>query len=72
MNLFHSLPVKVDLGTDVLEGGGHHTRHDVVVVPAPEVLVLESFSVIHLGVEDLRQLSVEHPVEEFTGGGFKG
>ena len=63
-----SQSVKVDLGTDVLERGRHHARHDVVVVPAPEVLVLEGGAVVYLVVENLRHLSVKHPVGGISRG----
>ena len=49
----------------------HNTRHDVVVVPASEVFVLEGNAVVQLGVENLGQLSIKHPVEIFTEGGLK-
>ena len=41
-------------------GRGHHARHDVVVVPAPEVLVLETGAVVQPRVEESGQRSVEH------------
>ena len=56
-----SQSVEVYLGPDVMVGRGHYARHDVVVVPAPEVLVLETGAVVHFAVEARGQQSVEHP-----------
>lgn len=65
VNSFFLLPVQVDLGADVVVGGRHNARHDVVVVPATEVLVLEAGTVVHLRVELLAQPCVKHPVQKF-------
>ena len=56
----YSQSVEVYLDADVAVGRGYHTRDDVVVVPAAEVLVLEKRAVVHLGVEACSERSVEH------------
>ena len=58
---FYSQSVEVYLGADVAVGRRHDARHDVVVVPAPEVLVLKKGAVVQLGVEMCGERSVEHP-----------
>ena len=59
----YSQSVQVYLSPDVCVGRGHHERHDVVVVPTPEVLVLETGAVVHPAVEVRGQRSVEHPAQ---------
>ena len=46
-------------------GRRHNARHDVVVVPASKVLVLQAGAVVHLGVELCSERSVKHPVGAF-------
>lgn len=45
----------------MIVGPGHHARHDVVVVPAAEVLVLQAGAVVQPVVELSGERSVEHP-----------
>ena len=49
-------------------GRRHYTRHDVVVVPAAEVLVLQKGAVVQVGVEVGGERSVEHPVDAVQDG----
>ena len=62
-SVLHSQSVEVYLGPDVCVGRGHHERHDVVVVPTPKVLVLETGAVVHPAVEVRGQRSVENPAQ---------
>lgn len=61
----HSQAVQVNLGAHVLVAPDwRQARHAIVVVPAPEVFLLDKGAVVHLGVEVLRDLLVEYPVWE--------
>ena len=53
-------------------GRWHDGRHDVVVVPAAEVLVLQKGAVVRPVVETSGKRSVEHPAGMAPGGGGGG
>lgn len=57
----HSQSVQVYLGADVFIRERRHTRHDVVVIPEAEVLVLQRGAVVHLRIEVLGGDVVEYP-----------
>lgn len=56
-----SQSVEVDLLAHVPVGRRCDARHDVVVIPAAEVLALHGGAVVHGGIEDLGHLAIEHP-----------
>ena len=63
----YSQSVQAYLGANVMVGRGHHSGHDVVVVPAPEVFIFEDGAVVQPAVEVGGQRSVEHPAGVIAG-----
>ena len=58
---FPSQSINVDLGADVVVRIRGYTGHDVVVVPAPEALVLQRYTIVDLSVEFLGKRAIENP-----------
>lgn len=56
--------VEVDLGAHVRVGQRYDARHDVVVIPASEALLLEKCAVVQVTVESSGERSVEDPERE--------